>query len=194
MNEKIQRILAQITELEDELEDILQAQQEHILYQLKDGRIRFRQGIEEAHMELKKNVMRWFLDSRPRNIISVPFIYSMIIPFVFFDICVSLYQLICFPLYRINKVIRSRYIIIDRHHLKHLNSIEQFHCIYCGYANGLLSYVREIAARTEQYWCPVKHARRIIDRHPRYQYFIDFGDATDYHGRLLEFRQQLVEE
>ena len=194
MNEKIQRILAQITELEDELEDILQAQQEHILYHLKDGRIRFRQGIEETHRELKENLMRWFLDSRPRNIISLPFIYSMIIPFVLFDICVSLYQCICFPLYRINKVKRSRYIIIDRFHLKHLNSIEQFHCIYCGYANGLLSYVREVAARTEQYWCPIKHARRIIDRHLHYQNFIDFGDAENYHARLQELRQKLSEE
>lgn len=194
MNEKIQKILAQITELEDELEDILQEQQEHILYHLKDGRIRFKQGIEEAHKELKENLMRWFLDSTPRNIMSLPFIYSMIIPLALFDLCVSVYQFICFPLYRIRKVRRSKYIIIDRYHLKHLNSIEQFHCIYCGYANGLLSYAREITARTEQYWCPIKHARRIIDRHSRYHYFMDFGDASDYHERMLKLRQELAEE
>lgn len=194
MNEKIQKILAQITELEDELEDILQEQQEHILYHLKDGRIRFKQGIEEAHKELKENLMRWFLDSTPRNIMSLPFIYSMIIPLALFDLCVSVYQFICFPLYRIRKVRRSKYIIIDRYHLKHLNSIEQFHCIYCGYANGLLSYAREITARTEQYWCPIKHARRIIDRHSRYHNFMDFGDASDYHERLLKLRQELAEE
>lgn len=194
MNEKIQKILAQITELEDELEDILQARQEHILYRLKDGKIRFKQEIEEAHKELKENLLRWFLSSRPRNIISAPFIYSMIIPFVLFDICISVYQIICFPLYQIKMVKRSRYIVIDRYHLRHLNSFERFHCIYCGYANGLLAYVREIAARTEQYWCPIKHARRIIDRHPRYQYFIDFGDAEYYQKHLQELRQKLAKE
>lgn len=194
MNEKIQEIMAQITALEDELEDLLQAKQEHILYRLKDGKIRFRQEIEEAHKELKKSLLRWFLDSRPRNIISIPFIYSMIIPFSFLDICITMYQFICFPLYRINKVKRSRYIVIDRHNLKHLNSIERFHCIYCGYANGLLSYIREIAARTEQYWCPIKHARRIIDRHSHYQYFVDFGDAENYQKNLQELRKKLVEK
>ena len=194
MNEKIQKILAQITELEDELEDILQAKQEHILYRLKDGKIRFKQEIEEAHKELKENLLHWFLDSRPRNIISAPFIYSMVIPFVFFDICISIYQFICFPLYQINKVKRSRYIIIDRYHLKHLNSLEQFHCVYCGYANGLLSYVREVAARTEQYWCPIKHARRIIDRHQHYHNFIDFGDANNYYARIDDLRKRLSEE
>ena len=34
-------------------------------------------------------------------------------------------------------------------------------CIYRSYANGLCSYVTEVAARTEQHWCPIKHARRL---------------------------------
>lgn len=110
MNDKIQVLLAQITSLEDELEEVLHEQHEHILYQLKDGKIRFEKGIEEAHKELKKGLLRWVLDSRPRNIISAPFIYGMIIPFVFFDLCLTFYQCVCFPLYRMGKVKRHIYI------------------------------------------------------------------------------------
>jgi len=82
----------------------------------------------------------------------------------------------------------------DRHHLKHLNSLERLNCIYCGYANGLLAYAREISARTEQYWCPIKHARKIVGRHSRYHRFINFGDAEDYLERRLELRNQVIEE
>ncbi|MFQ5658933.1 MAG: hypothetical protein ACE5GZ_00795 [Gammaproteobacteria bacterium] len=194
MNEKIRELLAQITALEDEIEEVLLTQQEQFLYHLKDGRIRFKQGIEEAHRELKKGLLRWALDSRPRNMLSAPFIYAMIVPFALLDLCLTLYQWLCFPLYRIGKVKRNAYIVIDRHHLKHLNSIERFNCIYCGYANGLLAYAREVAARTEQYWCPIKHARRVLDRHSRYHDFIDFGVGAEYHARLNDYRSQLQSE
>mgnify|MGYP005852257819 CR=1 FL=1 len=69
--------------------------------------------------------------------------------------------------------------------------IEQYNCVYCGYGNGVLAYAREVAARTEQYWCPIKHARKVLGRHSRYHDFIDFGDAEHYHGRLAEYRQKL---
>jgi len=77
------------------------------------------------------------------------------------DLCVTLYQAFCFPIYRIAKVRRANYIVLDRQHLEYLNLIEKFHCTYCGYASGLVAYVYEIVARTEEYFCPIKHARRI---------------------------------
>lgn len=194
MNERIREILAQITSLEDEIEEILKTRQEHILYHLKDGRIRFKQEIEETHKKLRQGVLRWLLDSRPRNLLSAPFIYAMIIPLVFMDVSLSIYQWICFPLYRIGRVKRDLYIVIDRHQLRHLNGIERLNCVYCGYANGLVAYAREIASRTEQYWCPIKHAGRVIDKHSRYHEFIDYGDARDYHERLYELRKKLRSE
>jgi hypothetical protein len=51
------------------------------------------------------------------------------------------------------KVRRSDYIILDRQKLRYLNSIERLNCAYCGYANGAIAYVQEIAGRTEQHWC-----------------------------------------
>jgi uncharacterized membrane protein len=194
MNDKIKELLSQISDIEDEIEKVINEQQEQILYFYEDGKVKFKEGIEEAHKKVKITLVKYLLHSKLRNILSAPFIYIMIIPFLIIDISVTLYQTICFSLYRINKVNRSAYIIIDRYHLKHLNSIERFNCVYCAYGNGVLSYASEIAARTEQYWCPIKHARKVIGRHSRYNDFIDFGDAVDYHERLAEFRKKLAEE
>lgn len=194
MNEKIQDLLTQISDIEDEIEKIVNEQQEQILYFYKDGKIKFKEGIEEAHRKLKKTIFRFFLDSKLRNILSAPFIYSMIIPFIIIDLSMSLYQEICFSLYRIKKVSRKAYIVFDRHQLRHLNSIERFNCVYCAYGNGVIAYASEIAARTEQYWCPIKHARKVIGRHSRYNDFINFGDAENYHERLNEYRKKLASD
>ena len=192
MDEKVKELLAQISDIEDEIEKIISERQEKILYFYEDGKVKFKEGIEDAHKKLKKSLFRFFLDSKLRNLLSAPFIYSMIIPFAILDASMTLYQAICFNLYRIKKVKRSHYIVIDRHRLKHLNSIERFNCVYCEYGNGVVAYAREIAARTEQYWCPIKHARKVIGRHARYQDFIDYGEAIDYHKQLAEFRRKLA--
>ena len=104
------------------------------------------------------------------------------------------YQATCFPIYGIPRVRRSNYIVIDHQHLAYLNIFEKFHCIYCSYANGLLSYAREITARTEQFFCPIKHARKVLDSHSRYANFLDYGEAADFHAKLEELRTALAEE
>jgi hypothetical protein len=93
--------------------------------------------------------------------LSAPIVYSVLLPFMLIDLWVTLYQRICFPIYGIARVRRADYIAVDRWKLAYLNTIEKANCDYCGYVNGLLSYVREVSARTEQYWCPIKHARRV---------------------------------
>lgn len=54
---------------------------------------------------------------------------------------------------------------MDLQKLVYLNGIEKFNCLSCGYGYGVISYTREIIARTEQYWCPIKHARRVVGSH-----------------------------
>ena len=88
----------------------------------------------------------------------------------------------------------ARYIVIDRHHLAYLNAIEKLNCVYCGYTNGVFAYVREVAARTEQYWCPIKHARRLMGAHGRYAGFGDFGDGEHYREALEASRRALRED
>jgi hypothetical protein len=61
-------------------------------------------------------------------------------------------------------------------------------CLFCSYANGLFAYVAEIAARTEQYWCPIKHARRVRGSHHRYDGFTPYGDGRAYRAELARLR------
>ena len=194
MQEKIRLILNKITALEDELRTELHAQESRLLYKIEDKRIEFEQAIREAHLQLKMGVFRWFLTVRPQNFLTAPIIYSTIIPLALFDLCVTFYQATCFPIYGIPKVRHSDYIKIDHQHLAYLNIIEKFHCIYCSYANGMIAYAREIVARTEQYFCPIKHAQKILGSHARYNQFLNYGDADDFHAKLEEFRAALARE
>ena len=52
----------------------------------------------------------------------------------------------------------------------------------------------KISARTEQYWCPIKHARRIKAAHERYPKFFDYGDAEAFRQGLGRLRKQYGEK
>ena len=192
MNDRIRHILAQITALEDELRTALHEQESRMFFQIKGKRIEFEGSVRKAHLKLKKGFIRWLVTNRPQNLITGPVIYFMIFPLLIIDLCVNIFQATCFPIYKIKKVRRSDYFIFDRQHLSYLNWIEKFHCTYCSYANGLIAYLYEVIARTEQYFCPIKHARKILGTHARYSRFLDFGDAKDYENKLEEFRDELA--
>jgi hypothetical protein len=194
MNEQIRKILSQITELEDDLHKLIQEQQAEFNYRIEGTKVLFEKNIRKAQQQLKTGIFSFILQSQPRNVISAPVVYSIIFPLILLDIWITLYQAICFPLYRVPKVCRSRYIVIDRHSLSYLNSIEKLNCIYCGYAGGVFAYAREIAARTEQYWCPIKHARKILDPHRRYAHFADFGQGEGYEKTRKNLRKALQDE
>ncbi len=194
MNNRVQQLLEQITALEDELRTALSEQPSSIYFQIKGKRVEFEKSVREAHSRMKTNFFRWLVIYRPLNLITGPIIYSMIVPLVIADIFISFYQFTCFPIYGIKRVQRSDYIIFDRQKLNYLNFIEKFHCTYCAYGSGMIAYISEIVARTEQYFCPIKHARKVLGTHARYARFLDFGEAEDYEAKLEEFRQQLAKE
>jgi len=194
MDQRIRNLLNQINTLEDELRTVLHEQETRLFYQINGKRVEFTGTIRAAHQKLKMNVFRWIVKDRPQNFITGPIIYGMIFPIALLDLCVTLYQAICFPIYKIEKVRRADYIVFDRTQLQYLNFFERFHCTYCEYANGLLAYATEIVARTEQYFCPIKHARKILGSHARYERFLSYGDADDYHAKLEEFRTALEKD
>lgn len=194
MNIKVKQILDQITRLEDELNAALEEQQSKLRYQIEGRRVVFEQSIKETHKRLKMGVFRWFLTVRPQNYLTMPIIYGAAVPIVLFDLSVSLYQMICFPAYGIPKVKRADYIVFDHQHLAYLNFFEKGHCLYCSYAVGMLAYTSEIISRTEQYFCPIKHARKVLASHSRYDDFLDYGDGQDFHRKLEEFRTALARE
>lgn len=191
MNEKITLILAQMAALENDLRTAVHEQESKMFFQIKGKRVEFESSVKAAHRKLKKNFFRWLVTDRPQNLITGPIIYAMIFPLMMLDICVSFYQWVCFPIYGITRVRRADYIVFDRRHLGYLNFIEKFHCTYCEYGNGLMSYMAEILARTEEYFCPIKHAHKILGTHTRYNRFLDYGDAADYEAKLEEYRVAL---
>ncbi len=194
MNDKIRQLLDQMSALEDELRTALHEREEPIFFKIEGKRIEFERSIKQAHRRLKVGFFRWLVTNRPQNLITGPIIYSMIIPMAILDLFVSFYQATCFPIYGIAKVRRADYIVMDRQHLEYLNFIEKFHCTYCAYGSGLIAYICEIVARTEQYFCPIKHARKVLGTHARYARFLDYGEAADYEARLEEFRIALARE
>ena len=193
-NNKIRKICDQITALENELSTAVEEQRGRLRYQLKGKRVVFEREAEEVHQLAKLGVLRWFMTVRPQNYFTMPIIYGLAIPLLFLDLCISFYQLTCFPVYRISKVRRADYLVLDHQHLAYLNIIEKMHCMYCSYAVRLLAYAREITARTEEYFCPIKHARKILNAHSRYERFMDYGEADNFQGKLEEIRTELAKE
>jgi hypothetical protein len=141
-----------------------------------------------------RSLRRWLAASRPQALLSLPFIYGMALPLLLLDLSFALYQATSFPLYGIAKVRRRDYFVLDRARLPYLNPIEKVHCFYCSYANGLIAYAREITARTEQYWCPIKHEREPASTHERYGGFIEYGDAATFETRSRDLRRKLADE
>jgi hypothetical protein len=191
MSERIRGLVQQIHDLEEELRTALHQQEDQVLYEIEGRRVRFKSFVKDAHKQLKTGLVPWFVASSLRNALSAPFVYGMVFPMLLYDASLTIYQASCFRLYGIKRVDRSKYILIDRHHLGYLNILERLHCVYCGYANGLIAYATEITARTEQYWCPIKHARKVLGSHRRYPYFLNYGDAEGYQGKLEDERRRL---
>lgn len=54
-----------------------------------------------------------------------------------------------------------------------------------------MAYASEIIARTEQYFFPIKHAKKVLGTHMRYRYYLD---AADFHKKLEGIRVELLEE
>jgi hypothetical protein len=157
-------------------------------YELRKGKVWFSEDIKREHRKLKTSLVRYVLQSRIMAILTAPFIYAVIVPFVLLDLFVTVYQTVCFPVYGIPKARRRDYIAIDRNKLRYLNALEGFNCLYCSYGNGVLAYAVEIAGRTEQHWCPIKHARRVQNTHDRYANFLPYGDAAAYREKLDSVR------
>jgi hypothetical protein len=189
MENKLQILIEKIKKLEKELAEEIQKQEEIFFYKIRGGKVLFEKNVKKKHKAIVKNVLRYLSDAELLNILTAPVIWFCIFPAVFMDLVVTFYQAICFRVYGIPRVKRNKYIVIDRNSLGYLNGIEKLNCAYCGYVNGLIAYIQEVAARTEQYWCPIKHARRIALIHSRYGKFFEYGDGDRYRKEIEEVRR-----
>jgi hypothetical protein len=191
MHEEIRRIMAEISRLEGDLHARLREQEEKLQFTIRGRRVEFAEEIRAAHRRARVGLLKWLSGSDMRNVLSAPFVYGLVIPFALLDLFLCIYQAVGFRLYRLPPVPRSAYIVIDRQHLGYLNAIQKLNCVYCSYANGLISWAREIASMTEQYWCPIKHARKVAGAHARYAHFLDYGDAEAFEVKVQDLREEL---
>ncbi len=183
MTTQLDLLMEKLRSIEAEIEVEMTKRREELRFHLENRRIVFEKEVLDLHRQIKTRLSRYLIEARPLTVLTAPVIYAMIVPIMFLDLAVMAYQAICFPAYGIPKVRRRDYLVFDRHHLAYLNALEKLNCAYCSYANGTVAFVREVAARTEIYWCPIKHARRVLGPHPYYQGFADFGDAEGFRAR-----------
>jgi hypothetical protein len=193
METNLQTLLEEIGDLERSVIEQIKRKEEDLLYRVKNRTVTFQKETLEKHKKLRKSVYRFLIEASIMSYVVAPVIYSMIIPATIMDIFASLYQMICFPVYGIPKVKRTEYIALDRRKLKYLNWIERINCDFCSYFNGIISYVREIASRTEQYFCPIRHALHVRGLNARHAKFLPYGEADDFRARFAQLRKEVRE-
>ncbi len=192
MTQKIKELIEQITALEAELKKEIDKEETKVPFKFQNGRIRFDKETLRRQKQELIGLLRYLSETPILYILTAPIIYSVLIPAFMLDLFVFVYQQVNFRVYKIPLVKRSDYIVFDRQYLAYLNIIEKINCLYCSYFNGLMAYAGEVAARTEQFWCPIKHAKKIAYRHTHYDLFVPYGD-THYHDELVKLRRQLQE-
>jgi hypothetical protein len=190
MTNRLEALLLDIRQLEQKVAEELNREKTQLGYTLRKGRIVFEAEIGRRHRQLAKGLLRYFAESSLKVMLTAPIIYSLFLPLMLIDLFAWVFQKTCFPIYGIPPVRRGDYLVLDRQHLRYLNFIERINCLYCGYANGLMAYASEIAARTEQYWCPIKHASPLEAVHSRYHLFFSYGDAEAYRNGLETLRRR----
>ncbi len=188
MESEIDDLVRRLVSLEDELERKLEAQRSRFRYRIEQEKAVFEEGVLRQHRKIRIGILTFLRRSPLAALVVAPAVYGLIVPLVMLDVSVTVFVWVCFPAWRMERVRRADYVIVDRHRLAYLNGIEKLNCAYCGYANGVIAYAREAASRSEQYWCPIKHALRVRSPHPRYRGFIDYGDGQGFRTRLDELR------
>jgi hypothetical protein len=191
MENEIEDLVRRLVRLEDEIEGKLEAQRDRFRYRLEKRRAVFEKGVIEQHRQIKIGLIEFLRTSPLATVIVAPAVYALVVPLALLDLGVYVFQLVCFSAWGVERIERSDYVIFDRHRLAYLNAIEKLNCVYCSYANGVIAYAREAASRSEQYWCPIKHALRVRSPHPRYRGFVDYGDGAGFRARLDALRAEV---
>jgi len=184
MDSRIKQILAKIDALSADLQREYARLAEKYGFAFRQRKVIFLERFRARNRSFRIPAWKYAIPKNIRHVLSIPFIYMMIIPILILDAFLSLYHVAAFSLYRIPKVKRSDYIVFDRQFLDYLNWIQKVNCVYCTYVNGLLAYGVEIGARTERYWCPIKAARKPTAPHGWYPDFADYGNPEEWNAKF----------
>lgn len=192
MNDRIREILDEIEAMKVKLGEEIAEQEKNLSYEIQNGYVQFEKDVFKKQKENMKNLLAWFREIPLLHLLSSPLIYAMVIPAILFDIILFIYQQVIFRIYKFKPIKRSDYIIYDHQYLGYLNSIEKLNCLYCSYFNGLMQYASAIASRTEYYFCPIKHAKKVTYQHDYYDLYFTYGDGDGYQSKLKELRERSV--
>ena len=189
MNDKIREIVEEIEAMKLKLAEEIAQQESHISYEIKNGYVTFEKEVLVKQRENMKNLLTWFREVPLLHLLTAPLIYAMVIPAIMFDVLLFVYQQVAFRVFKFEFIKRSDYMHFDHHYLGYLNIIEKLNCLYCSYFNGLMQYASAIAGRTELFFCPIKHAKKVVSQHKFYEEFLSYGDEEEYQKKLKELRK-----
>jgi hypothetical protein len=191
MSDRIKEMMVEIEDLRQKLKEEIGKQEKTINYKIKNGRVRFDADVLLKQKENMKHLLAWFSEIPLIQLLTAPVIYGMVLPALLLDIMLFVYTRVVSRVFKITFVQRKDYIVFDRQYLGYLNIIEKLNCLYCSYFNGLMQYSAAVAGRTELYFCPIKHAKKIAYDHNYYDAFFEYGDGEDYPKRIKTLRKDV---
>jgi len=189
MTPRVVALVEQLHAIQSALQHDLSGQAERWRFRPRHRSVEFPEDVRRTQRSFKVGLATFLARTRPVQVLIAPVVYSLTLPLVLLDLWATLFQWICFPVWKVPRVRRRDYLVLDHRQLAYLNLIEKTNCLYCSYANGTIAYAREVAARTEQYWCPIKHAKPFVGAHDRSHQFVEYGDAGGYRTELHAIRR-----
>ncbi len=190
MNDKIKEMIEEIETMKKRLGEEIVKQEEHASYKIRNGYVEFEKEMFEKQKANMMHLWDWFKEIPLLQLFSAPVIYAMVVPAVILDIMLFIYHNVVSRVFKIQFGKRSDYIVFDRQYLGYLNIVEKLNCLYCAYFNGVMQYAAAIAGRTEFYFCPIKHAKKIAYKHEFYDAFLPYGYGDAYQKKLKEIRSK----
>ena len=191
MSDRIKEIIEEIEIMKKKLGEEISKEESYVNYEIRNGYIKFEEEMFDSQKQNMMHLWDWFREIPLLQLLSSPVVYMMIVPAMVLDIMLFIYHYVVSRIFKIKFEKRSDYIIFDRQYLGYLNVVEKLNCLYCAYFNGLMQYASSIAARTELYFCPIKHAKKIAYKHEFYHTFLPYGDGNEYQKKLKELRKDL---
>ena len=189
MNDRIKEMIEEIETMKKKLGEEIVKEEEYVNYENRNGYIQFEKELFDRQKQNMMHLWDWFMEIPLIQLLSAPVVYMMIIPAVMLDMMFVIYHNVVSRVFKIEFGKRSDYIVFDRQYLGYLNVIEKLNCLYCAYLNGLMQYASSLAARTELYFCPIKHAKKIAYKHEFYHTFLPYGYGDEYQKKLKELRK-----
>lgn len=189
MQAHIREMIEEIETMKRKLGEEIVKEEANIAYEIKNGSIHFEEEMLERQKQHMMHLWAWFREIPFIQLLSAPVVYMMILPALVLDVMLFLYTNVVSRVFNIRFSKRSEYIVFDRQYLGYLNVVEKFNCLYCAYFNGVMQYASSIAGRTELYFCPIKHAKKIAYKHEFYDRFFSYGESDDYQKNLKALRK-----